>query len=259
MREAPDTAAGERPSSGAGSFRRPLAWALVASLCVAALAAIGAIVSGGFGETDGRVIASSLFFAVFSATAAAGASLRFRGAPALRALGRATVVLSAAGFVVGLVALWNDGSEAAWRWFGCITLAALACSHASRVTGARRASDSATIGALSRVSIALAAIDAGAGILAVSGVVDEVGDGFARILAVLVVLLLLTTVLPPVLRRFQQPTEPVTAGTATLPLAAEVLAAADRIEALSAGPGNRAPEIRRECERLRELGRAHSR
>jgi hypothetical protein len=38
-----------------------------------------------------------------------------------------------------------------------------------------------------------------------------------------------------------------------------LLAAADRIEALNGDPGNRAPDIRRECERLRELVRSHSR
>ena len=42
-------------------------------------------------------------------------------------------------------------------------------------------------------------------------------------------------------------------------LATEVRAAADRIEALNADPGNRAPDIRRECERLRGLARSYSR
>jgi hypothetical protein len=37
-----------------------------------------------------------------------------------------------------------------------------------------------------------------------------------------------------------------------------VIAAADRLDALNADPGNRAPEIRRELQRLRELARSHS-
>jgi hypothetical protein len=37
-----------------------------------------------------------------------------------------------------------------------------------------------------------------------------------------------------------------------------VLAAADRIDSLNGDPGNRATEIRREVERLRELVRTYS-
>ncbi|HWT26193.1 MAG TPA: hypothetical protein VN213_21980, partial [Solirubrobacteraceae bacterium] len=60
------------PAEQRATVRRALAWALAGGLSVAALVAIGAILTGGFDETDGRVIATSLGFAVFSATAAAG-------------------------------------------------------------------------------------------------------------------------------------------------------------------------------------------
>ena len=255
--------------------RRALSWALVAALCVAALTAIGAVLSGDFDETDSRVIATSLGFAVFSATAASGASLRFRDSQNLRALALATMALSAAGFLLLLVALWSEGDDGAWRWFGSAALAALACSHASLVSGALRAWDSPAVGALTKASITLGVVDSFFGILALSGAVDDVDEGFGQLMAVLVILLLLSTALPPILRRLQRPSVavapraggPSTAAEAATPsrrnpaprpLAAEVLAAADRIEALNGDPGNRAPEIRRECERLRELARSHS-
>jgi hypothetical protein len=50
----------------------------------------------------------------------------------------------------------------------------------------------------------LAFVDTGIGILAVSEAVDD-GDGFGQLAAVLVVLLVLTTALPPILRRLQRP------------------------------------------------------
>jgi hypothetical protein len=186
------------------------------------------------------------------------------------------MAFSALGFVLLLVALWSDGDDDVWRWFGCAGLAALACSHASLVSGARRTSDSPTIEIVASASIALGAVDSFFGILAVSGAVDDVEEGFGQLMAVLVILLLLSTALPPILRRLQRPIVAVAPpargtavtpdaaaasqrGAAPLPLAGEVLAAADRIEELSGDPGNRAPEIRRECERLRELARAYSR
>lgn len=141
--------------------------------------------------------------------------------------------------------------DTAWRWFGALALAALAASHASLVAGARRAADGAAIVTLARASIVLALVDAGAGIAVISGAVGEVDSGYGQLLAVLVILLLLSTALPPILRRMQ----PATAAAIAPPtLADQVLAAADRIEALDPS----APELRRECERLRALARAHA-
>jgi hypothetical protein len=240
------------------SIRRALSWALVAALCVAALTAIVAILGGDFDDTDGRVIGASLGFAVFSATAAAGASLRFRDSAIARTLGLATMALSAISFALLLGALWDEDADATWRWFGSAALAALALSHASLVSGALRAADSLIVRALSKTSIALGVVESLLGILAISGAVD----GSAQLIAVLVILLLLTTALPPVMRRLQPRAEPVALphrAAAPLSLAAEVLAAADRIEALNGDPGNRAPEIGRELERLRALARSHSR
>jgi hypothetical protein len=242
------------------SVRRSLSWALVTALCVAALTAIAAILSGDFDETDGRVIGTSLGFAVFSATAASGASLRFRDSEGLRALGLVAMALSAVSFVLWLAAVWGDGEDEVWRWFGSAALGALACSHASVVSGALRASDSPTVRALATTSIALAFVDSFFGILGVSGAVDGVDRRFGQLIAVLVILLVLTTALAPILRRLQRPAATATHARRAEPrgLAAEVAAAADRIEALNGDPANRAPDIRRECERLRELARSHS-
>jgi hypothetical protein len=241
-------------------LRRLLSWTLVVTLCIAALTAIGAILSGDFSDTDARVIATSIGFAVLSATAASGATLRFRQRGSLQTLGLVTIALSGITFVLLVVALWgDDGDDRRWQWFGCFGLATLAASHASLVSAARRATDGEAIRLLATVSIALAVIDSSLGILAIGEVVDEVDDQFGQLVAVLVVLLLLTSVLQPILRRLAPPAARpgVAAAARSDTLAAEVLAAADRIQELNADPARRAAEIRRECERLRELARAH--
>lgn len=261
------------PADPRAAIRRALSWALVVALCVASLTAMGAILSGDFDETDGRVILTSLGFAVFSATAASGASLRLRASAGLRALGAATAALSVLSFLLLLLGLWRLVDDDAWRWFGSAALAALACSHTSLVVGTARETDGVAVQVLARASIALAAVDAFAGILAVTGAVDEVDGSAGQLIAALVILLMLTTALPPVLRRVQRPAPgrgaplpaehslgpPPARSTPPPTLATAVLAAADRIEALNADPGNRAPDIRRECERLRALARSHAR
>ena len=259
------------------TLRRGLSWALAVALCVAGLTAIGAILGGDFDELDVRVIATSLGFAVFSATAASGASLRSRASGSVRTFGWVTVALSVISFMLFLVSLWSDDDDGAWRWFGCAAIAALACSHASLVAGALRAGDTVTIRAVASVSMVLAAVDSACGVLAVSGAVDEVDDSVAKVMAALVVALLLTSALPPILRRMHPPPEapaqkidmlmgadgPAPRGShrPSTPrlLATELLAVADRIDALSADPGNRSSEIGHECARLRELARAYLR
>jgi hypothetical protein len=243
--------------------RRTLSWALVAALCVSAGTAILAILSGDFSDTDIRVIATSIGFAIFSATAAAGASLRFREIGWLRALGLATTAVSAATFVLLLAGIWiDDSSDDLWRWTGSLAVLALMLSHASLVSGGLRSSDSHAVRWLAAAAIGFAVVDAIAGVLAISGAVDDVDEGWAQLMAVFVILLLLTTALTPIVRRLQRSHaggEAQAVDRQSAPrrpsLAAEMLASADRIEALNADPGNRAADIRRECERLRELAR----
>ena len=71
-------------------------------------------------------------------------------------------------------------------------------------------------------------------------------------------LLLLTTLLQPLVRRLQTPRDagPVPRRDALELLVEEVTTIADRIEDLARGPALRTPEIRHEAERLRNLARS---
>jgi hypothetical protein len=241
------------------SLKRAAGWALVAGLTIAALTAVGALLAGDLDDTSARVILTSIGFAVSSSTAATGATQRYRGSDALAALGTATAALAGLAFVLLLAGLWTNmdswGSEGVWRAFGCAALLAIAGAHACLVLGARRASDSDAVTALAFGSLALAALDTIGGLLPIAGLIDEVDEGTAKLLAATLVLLLLTSLLQPILRRLQRASGNPPA-TALNRFAEEVEAAAERIEELGRGPGSRGPEIRREAERLRRLARS---
>ena len=253
------------------TVRRRLLVALAAALCVAAATGIVAILTGNFDSTEANVLLTSLAFAVFSATSAPGGSLRLGQSEGARLLGSATIGLSVASFLLMTAAVWTEDDDTLWRTFGCFGFAAFACSHAALVTGARRRTDGPAVDALFAASLVLGAADALFGVLGASGAVDRIDRGVVELIAVTVILLVLTTVLQPIARR---PASPRPAGDeasvpASVPVpsaprepqgfAAAVLAAADRIDAFNGDPGNRAPDIRREVERLRELVRIYSR
>ena len=165
------------------------------------------------------------------------------------------MIASGLSFVLFTAGLWTDLDEDwLWRLFGCTAIVALATSHASVVLGGRRATDTPAIEGLATASLVLGCLDAFFGILPVSGLIDDVEEGPAELFGVLLIALVLTTALPPILRRVQGPAvrRPAAAPTGTPGVANEILAIADRIETLNADPGTRAPEIRRECERLRK-------
>lgn len=248
-------------STGRPPIRRALGWVLVGSLCAAALVAIVALVSDSFDDTDWRLIGTSLSFAVYSALAASGAAVRAKEHPLAWPLSWLTGAAAAVGWALLMVLLWGglDDSETLWRIWGVATIAALACSHASVVLNGTRESDTAAISALVVTSIALGAFDATAGALATAGAADvDEDDPAARLMAITVVLLLLATALPVLLRRLRPAVEPTSTPAWPRPrrgaarLAAEVVAATERIERLDD------PEaVRAECRRLRDLARNH--
>lgn len=242
------------PESHRPTIGRLLGWTLVACLCFAAVVAIVALLSGSFDDTDWRLIGTSLSFAVYSALAASGAALRIKEHPAARALSAATAATAAIGFVLVLAVLWlDDPGEGLVRTWGVVTIAALASSHGAIVLRGTRSTDTRMVWGIVVGSIALAAFDATVGALAAAGVVEfDEDDPGARWMAVTVVLLLLTTGLPPILRRLGRTTEPLPqAWGGGESLADAVIAAADRIERLDDPAA-----VRAECRRLRELARA---
>jgi hypothetical protein len=235
-------------SADSASIRRFAGWALVGGLSVAAVAAVVALIAGSFDDTSGRVILTSIGFALSSATGSAGANARLRSSERLQQLGTATVLASGTAFVLLVIGTWTSdwGSEGIWRAFGCVAVLGLTGAHACVLSGAIRPGDSDAVRRITLIAVGLGAVDAFSVVLPLSSLVDDVDEVAARIFGASLVLLVLTSVLPPILRRMQ----PVRSAS---PLASQVTEIADRIDALNADPGNRAPEIRAETIRLRKL------
>ena len=108
------------------------------------------------------------------------------------------------GFALLVGALWvDDEADGLWRAFGCAGIVAIAASHACLVLGSRRQGDSETVRALVAISLLAGAVDATAIIVPVSGLAEYDDDSSPQFLAICLVVLVLTTVLPPILRRLQ--------------------------------------------------------
>jgi hypothetical protein len=230
---------------------------LIAGLCVAAATAIAALVAGEFDDTHWRVIATSLGFSLFSAIGAGGDTLRRQSAGWRVTLGTATGAAALIAFVLLVLALWlAEESETLWRSFGIAGLLALVASHASLVLRAHRRDDSALVSALVWTSIVTATFDAIVGDIAILGVVDNVGDRVVRLVAVVLVIMVLSTVLAPLARkvaagRVRAETDAFGGRPASLTLAGladEIAAAASRLDA-----ARTAADARRVATALREL------
>lgn len=107
-------------------IRRFAGRALAGGLSLAAAVAVLAVLVGSFGDTELRVILSSIGFAIASATGSAGASARLRPSERLRLLGGATLLASVIAFALLMGVLWSEdwGSEGLARAFGSFAVAA---------------------------------------------------------------------------------------------------------------------------------------
>ena len=98
-------------------------------------------------------------------------------------------------------------------------------------------------------------------ILPLAELVDDIDEPWPRIFGAALVLLVLTSVLPPILRRMQPAPRPAPSANGSAAgsddfLASAVIQIADKIDALNSDPGNRAPEIRAEVNRLKKLAQS---
>ena len=161
-----------------------------------ALVAIGTIVTGDLGETEGKIFATIAMTFVAGSTVIAGLACLARGSS--RALGVAGVVLACAGFALWTAQVWGEfDSEGYWKLVGLVTAWSLALLV---VTTNRLMTSSPRL--LRTVYPATAAAAFGAALVAsVLLLLREQGDGW-QLFAVLLVLALLGEALAPILERY---------------------------------------------------------
>jgi hypothetical protein len=178
------------------STRRLLLSTVVAVLTLAALLAIGILLFGRFGETEGRILGTTIFLAVFGVLSLPAAILLDqKRLPGLAAL---LFALSVAGFAFSTAGIWiGDPPEA----LGKLTMTVIAFGLAAAQTGALAAGwrehDARQPRVLFAGSTALAFVLAAVGSAAVWAEVDS--QLFLRGFGAAVVLDVLLVTLQPVL------------------------------------------------------------
>jgi hypothetical protein len=177
------------------SLRRIFLLGAATLVSVAALVAIGAILNGDFGDTEGKIFATLATAFVAGSTAIAGIACLERGVS--RTFGIAGVVLATGGFVLWADQIWNQhDSDEYWKFLGVVltwTLTTLL------VTTTRLMTRSPQLVRTLFLATTIAAV--GAALTVSAMIVGENGDGW-QLFAVLLVLAVLGEILTPILQRF---------------------------------------------------------
>ena len=177
------------------SLRRVFLLGAAALASVAALVAIVTVVSGDFGETEGKIFATiATTFVAGSALVAGLALLGRRESPFL---GYAGIGLALTGFVLWSAQIWGEfAGDRYWKLVGVLT----AWSVAVLIVTTNRLMLSSP--SLVRVLYpATGAAAGGAALVVTVMILRENGDGW-QLFAVLLILALLAEVLAPILERF---------------------------------------------------------
>jgi hypothetical protein len=220
--------------------------AVVASF--AALVAIATVLSGEFGETEGKIFATLGTTFVAGSAVIAGIACLGRGTSSV--LGVAGVSVACVGFVLWSVQIWGEyDSEGYWKLLGVVTAWTLALLV---VTTNRLMASSPRLARTLFPATAAAAF--GAALVATVMVLREQGDGW-QLFAVLLILALLGEALTPILDRYAAAEDGPTERVLGVVAGAEVIAV--RGEPHSILVGARTEALRRgESVVVREVQRA---
>jgi peptidoglycan/LPS O-acetylase OafA/YrhL len=177
------------------SLRRIFLLGAATLVSVAALVAIAAIVTGDFGETEGKIFATLATAFVAGSAAIAGIACLERSVS--RPIGVLGIVLAAGGFLLWTDQIWQEhDSSRYWKLLGLILIWTLVVLV---VTTTRLMTRSPKL--VRTLYPATAAAAAGAGLTIGAMVLRANGDGW-QLFAVLLILALLGETLTPIVQRF---------------------------------------------------------
>jgi hypothetical protein len=200
------------PSSLRGA-RRIAIIAIIVSLVLTATIGIIALLSGDFGETQTRILATTSLVAAFSILSLCHLAVVGR---AVRVVGFAGITVTAIALVLGLVLVWTewgtgvDLSEVV-RWLGITTVLAVSLAHANLLLllSSRRHTVIRWGLWLTLVAIAIVAAMVLLPILTDGEIPgDENGDWYWRVFGVVAILDVLGTIAVPVLSLFLRDEHP---------------------------------------------------
>lgn len=180
------------------SLARALLLTVIAALCIAALVAIGLLLFGNFGETEGKILLTTLAIAGYS----------LLGLAATTALGRETFWLgslglgvSAIGFVLFVSLIWiNPQGDLLGRLMGTFLVLAIAIAHAALLLLLTRRGGERGVLAVRRLTLLTSSA---LSLMIIFPIVSgwEPGQLYARAMGAVAVLTVLGSLLVPVLRK----------------------------------------------------------
>ena len=177
-----------------------------ATVVVAALVALTAVLRGEFSETDGRILATLGAIFLAGSTLVAGLALSDRGE---RIVGWITVGVSGPGFAAMAYAIWDltfEGDDSTWQWGWTGALAVLAALVAATALLLAR---STLVTRLAWLAGGLAVSASTASIAAIW--TESPSSAAGKAIAVLWILTAVAYLLVPVLERFTSAGVPATA------------------------------------------------
>lgn len=170
--------------------RKAVLLAVAGLMCVAAALAIGILLLGDFGGTEGRILGTTVLLAVHGALAVPAAILWDQRR--LRALAAACAGLAVLAATLNIVALWSDAGDTFGKAIATVVFFLIA-------TVVTTALATRPLHPLFPGSVALAAV---AAVMATAAVWTETGrEGYLRLLGAVVVLDVLLLALQPLLLR----------------------------------------------------------
>lgn len=186
--------------------RRWLVAALATPLTVTALLAVGILLFGDFGATEGRILATTALLSGYALLALPAGFLLDR--ERVPALALAVLVLAAAGFALAVAGVWAVEVPG---WLGksiaTVTAFAVAATQTAALVARRRDADPVSVRRLLVLATALVLVVAA---LATAAAWLEIEDDevFFRTIAALAVLDVLTVALQPILGLTRRPAAP---------------------------------------------------
>jgi hypothetical protein len=182
--------------SSRSSVRQALLAGIAASLTATALLAVGILLLGHFGETEGRILTTTALLAAYGLLALPGGLLVDQSR--LPRLAAAALTLAVAGFAVAVTTVWwPDSPTELGKSLGTVTALAVASAQAAALALRRRESDPASVRRLYPISCALALIVAT--LFSVAMWAELENAVYFRLLGSLAVLDVLAVALQPVL------------------------------------------------------------
>jgi hypothetical protein len=178
------------------SRKRTLLYGVACLLTASALLAIGILLVGRFGSTQGKILGSTALLAGYGLVALPAAVLLDQGRS--RRLALATASLAAAAAAAALAGIWS-GSETLGKLVGSLTAFTLAGAQVSALLARRRTGDPTAVRRLFTASCATGLV--AAAVFAVFIWIQPNGSLLPRLFGSLVVLDLLLVALQPVLAR----------------------------------------------------------